>query len=145
MESVWTTGKRFWQSTSFFRFITNTFEGILHSAAPSATGAVPVHGSTGTPVARNQERIVSTIPNADVCRKAVDHELLFASGYSTEFCVGQQRQQILELQFDKFPTPSTFSRWKIRFKNQVTTCSDFPSEAMLWSKEVEMVDSVDEF
>ena len=58
--------------------------------------------------------------------------------------VGQQRQQISELQFDKFPTPSSFLYWKIRFKNEVTTCSDFPSEAMLWIKEVEMVDSVDE-
>ena len=29
-------------------------------------------------------------------------------------------------------------------KNQVTTCSDFPSHAMLWIKEVEMVDSLDE-
>ena len=27
----------------------------------------------------------------------------------------------------------------------MTTCSDFPSEAMLWIKEVEMVDSLDEF
>ena len=33
--------------------------------------------------------------------------------------------------------------WKIRFKNQVTTCSDFPSEAMLWIEQVEMVDSLD--
>ena len=58
--------------------------------------------------------------------------------------VRQQRQQISELQFDKFPTPSSFLCWKIRFKHQVTTCSDFPSEAMLWIKEVEMVDSLDE-
>ena len=58
--------------------------------------------------------------------------------------VGQQRQQISELQFDKFPSPSSFLFWKIRFKNQMTTCSDFPSETMLWIKEVEMVDSVDE-
>ena len=56
---------------------------------------------------------------------------------------GQQRLQISgELQFVKFPTPSTFSCWKIRFKSQVTTCSDFPSEAMLWIKEVEMVEKV---
>ena len=34
--------------------------------------------------------------------------------------------------------------WKIRFKTQASSCSDFPSEAMLWIKEVEMVDSVDE-
>ena len=52
--------------------------------------------------------------------------------------VGPQRQQISELQFDKFPY------WKIRFKKQVTTCSDFPSDAMLWIKEVEMVDSFEE-
>ena len=26
--------------------------------------------------------------------------------------------------------------WKIRFKNQATTCTDFPSEAMLWIKKV---------
>ena len=59
--------------------------------------------------------------------------------------VVQQRLQISELQFDKLSTHSSFSVWMIRFKNQVTTCSDFPSEAMLWIKEVEMVDSVDEF
>ena len=57
--------------------------------------------------------------------------------------VGQQRQQISELHFDKFLNPQSFLVWKIRFKNQATTCSDFPSEAMLWIKEVEMVDSLD--
>ena len=31
-----------------------------------------------------------------------------------------------------------------KIQKQVTTCSDFLSEAMLWIKEVEMVDSVDE-
>ena len=58
--------------------------------------------------------------------------------------VGQQRQQISELQFDKFPNPQSFLVWKIRFKTQVTPCSDFPSDAVLWIKEVEMVDSLDE-
>ena len=56
--------------------------------------------------------------------------------------VGQQRQQISELQLDKFSFPSTFSCWKTRVKNKVTTCSDFSWEAMLWIKEVEVVDSV---
>ena len=58
--------------------------------------------------------------------------------------VGQQRQQISEPQFDKFPAPQSFLVCKTRFKTQVTTCSDFPSDAMLWNKEVEMVDSLDE-
>ena len=42
------------------------------------------------------------------------------------------------------PTPSTFSCWKIRFKTQASSCPGFPSEAMLWVKAVEMVDSVDD-
>ena len=57
----------------------------------------------------------------------------------------QQRLQISDLHFDKFPTPATFACWKIRFKTEVCTCSQFPTEAMHWIKEVEMVDSVDEF
>ena len=52
--------------------------------------------------------------------------------------VGQQRHQIAELQFDKIHSPKSFLVWRIRFKIQVTTCSDFPSEAMLWIKEVVM-------
>ena len=44
----------------------------------------------------------------------------------------------------KFTTPATFVCWKIRFKTEVCTCSQFPTEAMLWIKEVEMVDSVDD-
>ena len=80
------------------------------------------------------------------CRhmQAVDHEFFFPVDIPQSSMVGQQRHQILELQFDKFPTPSSFLYWKIRFKSQVTTCSDVPSEAMLWIKEVETVDSVDE-
>ena len=42
------------------------------------------------------------------------------------------------------PSPATFACWKIRFKTEVCTCSQFPTEAMQWIKEVEMVDSVDE-
>ena len=46
--------------------------------------------------------------------------------------------------FDKFPTSATFAFWKTRFKTEVCTCSQFPTEAMLWIKEVEMVASVDD-
>ena len=56
----------------------------------------------------------------------------------------QQRLQISDLHFDKFPTPATFACWKIRSKTEVCTCSQFPTEAMQWIKEVELVDSVDE-
>ena len=56
----------------------------------------------------------------------------------------QQRLQISDPHFDKFPTPATFACWKIRFKIEVCISSQFLAEAMLWMKEVEMVDSVDE-
>ena len=46
----------------------------------------------------------------------------------------QQRLQISDLHFDKFPTPATFACWKIRFKTEVCTCSQFPTEAMHWIK-----------
>ena len=46
------------------------------------------------------------------------------------YVVGQQRQQISELQFDRFLTPSSFLVWKTRFETQVSSGSDFPSEAM---------------
>ena len=56
----------------------------------------------------------------------------------------QQRLQISDLHFDKFTKPATFACWMIRFKTEVCTCAQFPTEAMLWIKEVEMVESVDD-
>ena len=46
----------------------------------------------------------------------------------------QQRLQISDLHFDKFPTPATFACWKIRFETEVCTCSQFLTEAALWIK-----------
>ena len=60
-------------------------------------------------------------------------------GFSKNYGADQQRLQISDSHFDKFPTPATFACWKIRFKTEVCTCSQFPTEAMLWIKEVEMV------
>ena len=64
--------------------------------------------------------------------------------FSKDYGADQQRLQISELHFDKFPSPTTFACWKTRLKTEVCTCSQFPTEAMLWIKEVEMVDSVDD-
>ena len=63
---------------------------------------------------------------------------------SKNYGADQQRLQISDLHFDKFSTPATFACWKIRFKTEVCTCSQFPTEAMLWIKEVEMFESVDD-
>ena len=56
---------------------------------------------------------------------------------SNNFGAHQQRLRISYLHFDKFPNPATFAWWKIRFKTGVCTYSQFPTEAMLWIKEVD--------
>ena len=72
------------------------------------------------------------------------NSVVTSEGFSKNYGADQQRLQISDPHFDKFPTPATFDCWKIRFKTEVCTCSQFPSEAMPWIKEVEMVDSVDD-
>ena len=44
-------------------------------------------------------------------------------GFSKNYVADQQRLQISDPHFDKFPTPATFACWKIRFKTEVCTCS----------------------
>ena len=75
---------------------------------------------------------------------AKDSVILSEGDSLKNYGADQQRLQISDLHFDKFPTPATFACWKIRFKTEVCTCSQFPTEAMQWIKEVELVDSVDE-
>ena len=65
-------------------------------------------------------------------------------GFSKNYGADQQRLHISDPYLDKFPTPATFACWKIRFKTELCTCSQFPTEAMVWIKGVEMVESVDD-
>ena len=101
----------------------------------------PIHMSTaeksGRPE-RDQDLRCQSGPSAK-------DSVIFSGGDSSKnYGADQQRLQISDLHFDKFPTPATFACWKIRFKIEVCTCSHFPSEAVLWVKEVEMVESVDD-
>ena len=88
-----------------------------------------------------------TPPQDQRCQSGPSARNSFVPGegrFSKNYGADQQRLQISDLHFDKFPTPATFACWKITFKTEVCTCSRFPTEAMLWTKEVEMVDSVDD-
>ena len=64
--------------------------------------------------------------------------------FSKNHGADQHRLQISDLHFDKFPNSATFACWKTRFRTEVCTYSQFPTEAVLWTKEVEMVESVDD-
>ena len=101
----------------------------------------PIHMSTaeksGIPE-RDQDLRCQSGPSAK-------DSVIFSGGDSSKnYGADQQRLQISDLHFDKFPTSATFACWKIRFKTEVCTCSRFPTEAMQWIKEVELVDSVDD-
>ena len=99
----------------------------------------PLHMSTAEKSERpeqNQDLRCQSGPSAK-------NSVIFSGGDSSKnYGADQQRLQISDLHFDKFPTPATFACWKIRFKTEVCTCSQFLTEAMQWIKEVEMVDSV---
>ena len=83
--------------------------------------------------------------NADICKKAVDHKFIISGGYSADFYGRTAKDSRYEnCNSTKSPAPSTFLCWKRRFKKHLTTCSDFPSEALLWIKEVEMDHSLEE-
>ena len=140
-----TQGNVFGNPRSMFGSSQTPCQGMFHFTNLSATVAIPVQVSTGRLVARCEERIGSTTPMPTFARRPSTMNSFLPAEVPHNSLGVQQRLQISELPFDKFTTPSTFSFWKIRFKTQVSSCSDFPFEAMLWMKEVEVVHSVDEF
>ena len=101
----------------------------------------PLHSSTVEKSERRTQDQDQRCQSGPSAKKSV----IFSGGDSSKnYGADQQRLQISELHFDEFPTPATFACWTIRFKTEVCTCSQFPTEAMQWIKEVEMVDSVDD-
>ena len=71
------------------------------------------------------------------CGPSAKNSVIFSGGDSSKnYGADQQRLQISDLHFDKFPMSATFACWKIRFKTEVCTCSQLFTEAMQWIKEV---------
>ena len=101
----------------------------------------PIHSPTA-------EKGEKQTPDQDLrCQSgpSAKDSVIFSGGDSSKnYGANQQRLQISELHFDKFHTPATFACWKTRFETEVCTCSQFPTEAMLRIKEVEMIESVDD-
>ena len=102
----------------------------------------PLHSST---VEKSERRRQDQDQRCQSGPSAKDSVIFSGGDSSNNYGADQQRLQISVHHFDKFPTPATFACWKIRFKTEVRTCSQFPTEAMQWIKEVEMVDSADDF
>ena len=101
----------------------------------------PLHSSTVEKSERQEQDQDQRCQSGPPAKNSV---ILSGGDSSKNYGADKQRLQISDLHFDKFPAPATFACWKIRFKTEVCTCSQFPTEAMQWIKEVEMVDSVDD-
>ena len=120
---------------------------VASSAAPypqelnpwSSGISEPIHSSTA---GKNENQTPVQDPGCQSGPSAINSFNPSEGRFSKNHWADQQRLQISDLHVDKFPTPATFACWKIRFKTEVCTCSQFPTEAMHWIKEVKMVDSV---
>ena len=141
--SIWDTwffGKRFCSSTCIF---ISTLSSRIESMEFIDRRAAPFVHCGEKWKARTKSG--SEMPVWTVSKRFAKDSVILSGGDSSKnFGADQQRLQISDLHFDKFPTPATFACWKIRFKTEVCTCSQFPTQAMQWIKEVEMVDSVDD-
>ena len=107
---------------------------------------VPRAIGTGTSFARDGEQNKGTFPMLTFAGRPSTMSSKMLVEFLQNPAVWQQekKEQKSELQLDKFPLPHSFWFWKKTFKNQVTPCSDFQSETMLWINEVETVGSLDE-
>ena len=102
------------------------------SSSPDLTEDTNVLTSTGRPVTCGERQIPDTVlnprfPTRPSAGKSFDPK---EGRFSMNYGADQQLLQIWELHFDKFPTPTTFACWKTRFKTEVCTCSQFPTEAV---------------
>ena len=121
MEFVWTTAKRFWQSTSYVRFITDT---LSRNSSLNESKCHRFDSSAGRYRATCREWWRTNWEhdnNADVWKKAANHELFLTIGSSTA-CYGctaktadigasfRQIHQsiIIFLLADKFQNPGEF-------------------------------------
>ena len=113
-------------------------------ANPIASSSAPYPQELNPWSSRTEEPLhSSTVEKSE--RRTEDQDPRCQSGQSAKNSViPSEGDSLKNYDFDKFTTPTTFACWKIRFKIEVCACTQFPTEAMLWIKEVEMVDSVDD-
>ena len=126
---TWYIGKRFFANPTASSSAPCPQESNPWSSNVSEHTSPHVMSESQTPVQDRQPEIHSTPVREDFQR---------TMGQTNKDC----RFQVLI--FDKFPTPATFVCWKIRLKTEVCICSQFLTEAVLWIKDVELVDSVDD-
>ena len=127
---TWFFGKRFQISRRLLQLFISKQESNLWVSNVSENTSSHVMSESQTPV---QDRRYQSGPSARSSVIPSEGDFQRIMEQTNNDC----RSQILILTLSP--------RQKMRFKTEVCTCSQFLTEAMLWIKEVEMVDSVDDF
>ena len=120
---TWYIGKRFLQIQMRHHqhlILKNCISGISSSEEP-------LHSSTVEKSERQKQDQDLRCQSGPSAKNSV---ISSGGDSSKNYGADQQRLQISDLHFHKFPTPATFACWKMRFKTEVCTCSQFPTEAM---------------
>ena len=102
-------GNVFSDQFSTFDSSKNHHQGIHHCETPRETGSVPVQLIQGLLSQEMTIELGAQFPMPTFARWSSTMSSLLPVENSQTSVVGQQRQQVSELQFDKFPTLSTFS------------------------------------
>ena len=108
----------------------------------SASVEEPLHSSTVEKSERpeqNQDLRCQSGPSAK------DSVILSVGDYSKNYEADQQRLQISDLHFDKFPHQLRLLAGRSDSRPRYVLVHNSPTEAVQWIKEVEMVDSVDDW
>ena len=86
----------------------------IHPCAPQRQrGSVPKASGSGTLFARDDKQTRGTIPMPTFAGRPSTMSSSVLVEFPQNSMVGQQRQQISELQVDKFLNPQSFLVWKI--------------------------------
>ena len=89
----------------------------IHPCAPQREReSVPQATRSGTPIARDDKQNRGIIPMPTFAGRPSTMSSSILVEFPHNLLVGQQRQQISELQFDKFPTPHSYLCWKIKIQ-----------------------------
>ena len=88
----------------------------------SSGGDETIHSST---VEKSERQTQVQDQRCQSGQSAKNSVILSGGGSSKNFGADQQRLQISDLHFDKFPTPATLACWKIRFKTEVALVHNF--------------------
>ena len=136
---IWDTSgffrKRFCKSTSF----------LFSSLSPGIEFSLEEHWGAVSHVYCGEKWTTRTGPRSEmpiwtVRQKFSQWRRLFKELWGRPTTTAHFRSSFWQVPY----ASNLFACWKIRFKTEVCTCSQFCTEAVQWIKEVELVDSVDD-